>query len=95
LATSGWYLGQWGDYSSCNASSLVGAYTLATVKGTFKAPYEFSRGGYGYYTNGFSTAMGLCYPSNCNSTEVRNYTKELITSYATGIGWKDFTIDYY
>jgi len=95
ILTNGWYLGQWGDYSSCLYDSIEGAFTLATVNGKYGGEFEFSRGGYGYYTKGFSTAMGLCYPSNCNSTEIRGYTEELITSYATSIGWTDVTISYY
>jgi hypothetical protein len=75
--------------------SNVGAYTLATVNGNQTSDFEFSRGGYGKFTNGLSTSMGLCYPQNCNATQIRNYTEELITSYATGIGFENITISYY
>ena len=68
IFTNGWYLGQWGDYSSCNYDSNSGAYTLATVQGNYNGTFEFSRGGEGYFTNGFSTSMGLCYPNSCNAT---------------------------
>ena len=52
ILTNGWYLGQWGDYSSCEYDSVVGAYSLASVQGTYNGTFEFSRGGYGKYTNG-------------------------------------------
>jgi hypothetical protein len=59
---NGWYLGQWADYSSCLGDATDSQYVLATVNGDYGGPFEFSRGGFGKYTGGFATHMGLCFP---------------------------------
>lgn len=70
-------------------------YVLATVNGDYGGPFEFSRGGFGKYTGGFATHMGLCFPKQCTMDEVEGYTKELIKGYAEGIGWNNVVISYY
>jgi len=92
---NGWYLGQWADYSSCLGDATDSQYVLATVNGDYGGPFEFSRGGFGKYTGGFATHMGLCFPKQCTMDEVEGYTKELIKGYAEGIGWKNVNISYY
>lgn len=59
---NGWYLGEWADYSSCLADAADSQYVLATVTGTYAGTVDFTRGGIGKYTDGFSTRMGLCFP---------------------------------
>ena len=95
MLVNGWYLGQWADYSSCLSDATDSQYVLATVNGQYEGPFEFSRGGQGKYTNGFSTRMGLCFPKQCTEQEVRGYTEELIRGYAEGIGWTGVTVDYH
>jgi hypothetical protein len=65
------------------------------VHGTYEGPFEFSRGGQGKYTDGFTTHMGLCFPKQCTKAEVQSYTEELISGYATGIGWKVDKVTYH
>ena len=70
-------------------------YVLATVNGDYGGPFEFSRGGFGKYTGGFATHMGLCFPKQCTLAEVEGYTKELIEGYAVGIGWSNVQLSYH
>lgn len=91
---NGWYLGEWADYSSCLADAQDSQYVMASVTGNYNGTVDFTRGGIGKYTKGFSTRMGFCFPSQCNKTEVDNFTRELITTYATGVGWEDVSIEY-
>jgi len=91
---NGWYLGQWADYSSCLVAAADSQYVLATVRGTYTGQIEFTRGGIGKYTDGFTTRMGLCFPKRCTKEEVVGFTKELIQGYAEGVGWKNVTVDY-
>ena len=91
---NGWYLGEWADYSSCLADAADSQYVLATVRGSYKGAVDFTRGGEGKYTDGFTTRMGLCFPKQCTIDEVRSFTEELILGYASGVGWKDATVDY-
>ena len=67
---NGWYLGQWADYSSCLVAAADSQYVLATVRGTYTGQIEFTRGGIGKYTDGFTTRMGLCFPKQCTVKEV-------------------------
>jgi len=92
---NGWYLGEWADYSSCLADAAESQYILATVSGQYKGEIDFTRGGEGKFTNGFSTRMGLCFPKQCTTEDVRTYTEELITGYATGVGWTNVSVSYY
>ena len=39
--------------------------------------------------------MGLCFPKQCTLDEVRYFTEELITGYATGVGWTEVSVDYH
>lgn len=39
--------------------------------------------------------MGLCFPKQCTLDEVRYFTEDLISGYATGVGWTDVSVDYY
>ena len=75
---NGWYLGEWADYSSCLADAKDAQYVMATVTGNYKGTVDFTRGGVGKYTNGFSTRMGLCFPKQCTIDEVRYFTENLI-----------------
>ena len=59
---NGWYLGQWADYSSCLSDATDSQFVMASIVGEYDGPFEFSRGGEGKYTGGFSTKMGLCFP---------------------------------
>ena len=92
---NGWYIGQWADYSSCLADASDSQYVLATVKGKYTGPVEFTRGGIGKYTDGQGTRMGLCFPKQCTMDEVRYFTEDLITGYATGVGWTDVSVEYH
>ena len=91
---NGWYLGQWADYSSCLNAANNSQYVLATVTGSYTGAIEFTRGGVGKYTDGFTTRMGLCFPKQCKIDEVRYFTEELITGFAQGVGWEDVKVDY-
>lgn len=91
---NGWYLGEWADYSSCLADAKDAQYVMATVTGKYKGSVDFTRGGIGKYTKGFSTRMGLCFPKQCSLDEVRYFTEDLINTYATGVGWQDVNIAY-
>jgi hypothetical protein len=84
---NGWYLGQWADYSSCLTDADDSQYILATVTGNYTGPMEFTRGGTGKFSDGFSTRMGLCFPKQCTPDEVSYYTSDLIKGYAEGVGW--------
>ncbi len=61
---NGWYLGQWADYSSCLTDAANSQYVLATVSGNLdpNTKIQFTRGGQGKYSGGFTTSMGLCFP---------------------------------
>jgi len=71
---NGWYLGQWADYSSCISDATDSQYILATVKGDYSGPFQFTRGGIGKFSDGFKTRMGLCFPKQCTADEVSYYT---------------------
>jgi len=92
---NGWYLGQWADYASCLQAAADSQYVLATVKGQYNGAIEFTRGGIGKYTDGFTTRMGLCFPKQCTLDEVRYFTEELIRGYAEGAGWTGVSVDYH
>ena len=92
---NGWYLGQWSDYSSCLADADDSQYILATVTGNYTGPMEFTRGGIGKFTDGFTTRMGLCFPKQCSQDEVAYYTNDLIKGYAEGVGWQNVVVDYH
>lgn len=92
---NGWYIGQWADYSSCLTSAADSQYVLATVKGDYNGPIKFTRGGIGKFTDGFSTRMGLCFPKQCTLKEVEDFTSELISGYATGVGWENVKVEYH
>jgi len=92
---NGWYLGQWADYSSCLADATDSQYILATVSGNYSGPFQFTRGGVGKFTDGFTTRMGLCFPKQCKSEEVRDFTESLIKGYAEGVGWTNISVDYH
>lgn len=91
---NGWYLGEWADYSSCLADAQDSQFVMAEVSGTYNGTVDFTRGGIGKYTKGFSTRMGLCFPSQCTVEEVDYFTRELIETYATGVGWQGVTVTY-
>jgi hypothetical protein len=71
-------------------------YVLATVKGNLdpNQKIQFTRGGQGKYSGGFTTSMGLCFPKQCTLEEVQFFTKDLIFNYATGVGWTNITVEY-
>jgi hypothetical protein len=54
IILNGWYLGQLGDFSSCEQSTTNGQYVLATVKGDYAGTFPFTRGSFGKYLD-FST----------------------------------------
>ena len=44
ILLNGWYLGQWGDYSSCLADATYGQYVLVTMNGKYQGGADFTRG---------------------------------------------------
>jgi hypothetical protein len=62
IILNGWYLGQLGDFSSCEQSTTNGQYVRATVKGDYTGAFPFTRGSFGKYLD-FSTQVGLCIPA--------------------------------
>jgi hypothetical protein len=53
---NGLYLGQYGDYASCQTSAKDSQFLLATVTGQYDGPFPFDRGVFGKYVpNDFAT----------------------------------------
>lgn len=95
ILVTGWYLGQWADYSSCLGDAANSQYVLASVKGNYEGQITFTRGGIGKFSDGFSTRMGICFPKQCSLQEIQNRFDDTIKSYAVGIGWTNVEVSYH
>lgn len=91
---NGWFYGIWADYDSCINVGADAQYVLARVNGNYTGILDFSRGSIGKYTNGFSTAIGLCLPKACTITDQRFMTEDLILGPAKALGWENATVSY-
>jgi hypothetical protein len=92
LIVNGWYLGQLGDYSSCEVFTLNGSYMLADIAGDYSdIDYTFTRGTLGKYFD-FRTQMGLCVPRQCTTDEIYDVFAPLLTQFAENALWKEPTV---
>ena len=85
---NGAYLGQLGDYASCQTFTNNGQYVLATITGDYMNDYPFSRGSYGKYID-YSTQMGICVPKQCDIDNIKISIEPLLVRYATVAGWEN------
>ena len=78
FVTTGYYLGQMGDYTSCVRNSIDSGLFTATVTGDYVGSFPYARGAFGKYLPNFVTQMGICAPKQCSVENITHAYGDLI-----------------
>ena len=78
ILVNGWYMSEWGDYSTCLADATDAQYVFVTINGNYSGPALFTRGAQGKYTP-FSAKVGMCVPKQCTLDDMKSMDNHFIT----------------